>query len=334
MKGSPTMADVARLAGVSVSAVSLVVRGKPGVGDETRARVLDAMRELGYQPLKPASGPSQVIALLVERLPFPELADQYYAEIVGGAAEEAQRLGCHLALRVWDDGAHEADLLADAAGGELAGILVGGGVVMPVSSLRALRETGVPLVLLDTVADLPGVHCVGPDNVHAAMLATRHLLDLGHRRIAFLPGPDSYPALRERKHGYLAAMAGAGLLPSPEYMPEAARGRRKGYSQMLDLLALPAERRPTAVVAVSDRAAVGALEALREMGVSVPEGMAVVGIDGIRAGQDASPALTTVNVPKREMGISAVRLMQTLLIGSGMPPGRYLLPCSLVVRNT
>lgn len=332
MPRSLRMADIARLAGVSVSTVSLVLRGKGGVGEATRARVLEAMKQLGYAGAPAAARRSAVVALLVESLPFPELADQYYADIIGGVAEEAQRLGYHLSLRVWDEGRNEADLLDEAQRGEFAGILVGGGVAMVPDALARLKATGVPLVLLDTAPPAPDYHCVASDCVQCGFLATQHLLALGHRRIGFLPGPDKYPALRERRLGYLAAMAGAGVLPPPEWLPDPAPGPRKGYHQMQALLQLPPERRPTAVVAVSDKAALGALEALRAAGVRVPDDMALVGIDDIRSSAEADPPLTTVRVAKREMGVAAARILQTLLGGAPLPPGRLLVPCELVVR--
>lgn len=326
------MADIARLAGVSVSAVSIVVRGKPGVGKSTRARILAAMQQLGYSFPRQGGTSRPVVALLVESLPFPDLADQYYADIIGGAAQEAQRLDYHLSLRVWDEGRNQVDLLDAASSGEFAGVLVGGGVHMDREALELLRETGVPLVLLDTAVAADGYHTVTSDGVQSAFMATQHLLGLGHRAIAFLPGPAKYPALRERLQGYLAAMAMVGILPPPEWLPQPDSGTRKGYGQAKRLLELAPADRPTAVVAVSDKAALGALDALREAGVRVPEEIALVGIDDLRVSSEANPPLTTVWVPKREMGVAAIQTLQSLIAGSDQPPGRFMLPCKLVIR--
>jgi LacI family transcriptional regulator len=170
------------------------------------------------------------------------------------------------------------------------------------------------------------------DNVTAGYLATRHLLRLGHTRIALLAGPRKYRNLVDRQEGYLDALTEYGitvdwtLLPAPTHHA----GGQKGYHQMLHLLDL--SRPPSAVVAISDKTAFGAMEALKERGVRIPDDMALVSIDDVAESAHTTPPLTTVSVPRSEMGSEAVRRLLALLRGEAPMPTKTVLYTHLVVR--
>jgi len=183
------------------------------------------------------------------------------------------------------------------------------------------------------VVDQP-LHCVVADNVTAGYLATRHLLRLGHRRVGLLAGPHKYRSLVDRQEGYIVALAEQqlpidhGLIMPPIHHA----GEQKGYQQMLRLLDLP--DRPTAIVAISDKTAFGAMEALKERGLRIPQDMALVSIDGVAESAHTTPPLTTVGVPRAEMGAEAVRRLLALTRGPVASPTKTILYTRLIVRQS
>jgi DNA-binding LacI/PurR family transcriptional regulator len=192
----------------------------------------------------------------------------------------------------------------------------------------------VPAVLVDNYVVDQALHCVVADNVTAGYLATRHLLRLGHRRIGLLAGPRKYRSLVDRQEGYLDALTeyevpvDRSLMPPPTHHA----GGQKGYQQMLRLLELPEP--PTAVVAISDKTAFGALEALKERGLQIPKDMALVSMDDVEESAHTTPPLTTVRVPRAEMGAEAVRRLLALLRGEAPRPTKTTLYTQLVVRES
>jgi len=336
IKRRPSMRDVARAAGVSLSAVSLVAAGRPGVGDETRARTLAVMRQLGYAP-RPrghAEEARYTLAVISERLLQPIERDVFYAEILQGIQAEAQRQGHRVLLHLLEGGEAGVDEMIAGMREEIDGmILVNGGDVTDEAIMR-LVISQVPAVLVDNyVVDQP-LHCVVADNVTAGYLATRHLLRLGHRRIGLLAGPHKYRSLVDRQEGYVAALmeheipVDHALIAAPTHHA----GGQKGYHQMLSLLDAPEP--PTAVVAISDKTAFGAMEALKERGARIPEDIALVSIDDVAESAHTTPPLTTVSVPRVEMGAEAVRRLLALLRNEGTGPTKTTLYTRLIVRHS
>lgn len=328
------MADVAREAGVSISAVSLVVHGHRGVSAPTRERVQAAMDRLGYVPRESnGNKPLKLFSLLIEQLPLPVLSDVFYAEVIQGIQAEAQRLGYPVVLQIYGGQVSERDLLREISRDEIAGLLVAAGGDISDTMIEHLAGTGVPVVLVETLVRGEPFNCVLADNVNAGHLATRHLLDLGHRRVAALSGPPKYSSLVDRLRGYYAALAEADLAPRPAYVPPPHSGvPKKGYLQMKDLLAL--DEPPTAVFAVSDKSAFGALEALREAGLRVPDDISLVSVDDVVESAHTDPPLTTVHVPKHEIGVLAARRLHELVARGDDLPSRIIVYSHLVVRRS
>jgi LacI family transcriptional regulator len=351
----PTLRDIAELTGLSTSAISIVARGEKGVGEETRRRVLNTMRQLGYAARVDPDGPAhrtgraggsrrvprdggskgaarealQVLALVVERLPLPVLSDAAYAEVVGGMQAEARASGYFLALHEVESGADLRAVLQEA--NHYAGALLLGSGDLTDDEVLRLAAPGRPVVLVDNHIPGHAIECVLPDHAIAAYVATEHLIKLGHRRIAFLPGPPKYKTLSDRLQGYLGAMHANDLDVPPDLLPAPAPGSpRKGYSQMKQLLELPAP--PTAVVATSDKSALGALDALKAAGRRVPDDVALTGIDDVAEGEHAEPPLTTVRWPKRDLGVLAVRRLLDRITHPTSLPIKTLVPCRLVIR--
>ncbi len=326
------MADVAREAGVSISAVSLVANAREGISEQTRDRVLSAMHRLGYVP-KGSNGSRglKLFSLLIEQLPLPVLSDVFYAEVIHGIQEEAQRLGYAVILQIYGGQLSEEELLRQITREEIVGLLVAAGGDISDAMIEHLAATGLPVVLVETLVRSDKFHCVVADNINAGYLATSHLIQLGHRRIGALSGPTKYSSLVDRLRGYYAALGEAGIAPRPEYVPPPKSGTpKKGYLQMKQLLAL--DEPPTAVFAVSDKTAFGALDAIREAGLRVPNDVAIVSIDNVAESAHTEPPLTTVHVPKREIGILAARRLHELVVGGDAPPTKTLVYSDLIVR--
>jgi DNA-binding LacI/PurR family transcriptional regulator len=331
------MRDIARAAGVPVSAVPLVLANRPGVSPARRARIQDAVRALGYQ--RP-NGPTRQtrryrLGLVIEARGVPIFSDFYYGEILAGIQAEAKRLGLSVWLHTFDPEVESIDDVAQSARDEVDGLIVVSGGDMTDERITRLERTGLPTVLVDNFIIGHNLHAIVADNFGAGVLATTHLIGLGHRRIAMIAGSRAYRKFVHRLNGYVDALAAAGIAPDPAFLPPPIhREERPGESQARQLLALPPSERPTAVVVTNDRMASRTLAILHRAGVSVPGEMSVVGIGDADESTSTIPPLTTVSVPRREMGILGVRRLLDLLRGTAPEPYKTVLYTHLVVRES
>ena len=337
--------DIADATGVSMAAASLALNGRPGVSEETRRRVLAAADALGYvrraeRQRQQARG---FIGFVIEQLPFPVFADIFYGEVVHGIDQEANELGFSTGFTVVHG---ERPIEARAKvwqmlrGNRVRGLIVVGGSNLIDELVRELARQPAPLVLLDNyLYDLP-LDGIEMDHTVGAYLATRHLIELGHREIGFIAGPTKYRTLSDRADGYRRALVEAGLPVDPGLVahPPGTSGGKKGYHEMQVLLSRP--RRPTAVFAVSDKSAHGAIDAVREAGLRIPADISLAGFDDVHESSQLDPPLTTVSVPRRLMGRLAVRLLADRLGfgGEGASalgvPAKLVVPASLVIRGS
>lgn len=331
----PSMRDVARLAGVSLSSVSLVAAGRPGVGEVTRLRTLEAMRQLGYSPRtrQRREEARYTLAIISERLLEPIERDVFYAEILEGIQSEVQRHGHRVLLHLLDSRGQGDNSGMEALWAEVDGLILANGGDLTDDVIAKLVDSHVPAVLVDNyLVDQP-LHCVVADNVTAGYVATRHLLRLGHRRVGLLAGPRKYRSLVDRQEGYLDALTEYGIPVDTSLMPAPRHDSgQKGYGQMLQLLDLP--QPPSAVVAISDKTAFGAMEAMKERGKRIPADVALVSIDDVADSAHTTPPLTTVQVPRFEMGAEAIRRLLALLAGSAPRPTKTVLYTHLIVRQS
>lgn len=323
---TPTIADIAQLAGVSPPTVSKVVHGRPEVAADTRAHVERVIRELGYRPPRKATRSAPLIELV-----FHELAGIYAVEIMKGVERVA--VEHHLAVAV----SHSQGRQAPGRGWleeVLARCPVG---VIPVFSncpadqYLQLSIRGIPLVVLDPngVPD-DDVPSVGATNWLGGLTATRHLLRLGHRRIAVITGPQWAMCSRARFDGYRAALDMADVPFDPALVREGAFEIADGVAHTAELLRLPDP--PTAIFAFNDGMAIGVYNAASAAGARVPQDLSVVGFDDYPLDQWLVPPLTTVRQPLGDMGAAAARMILDLA-GGGEPPAKRLeLATDLVVR--
>jgi LacI family transcriptional regulator len=332
-KRRPSMRDVAEAANVSVSAVSIVVRGKPGVGDETRERVWAAIARLGYTVPAVENGRATAVGLLIERSSMPVIVDLFYGDVIRGFQAEAQRLGYQVILHMFDQAAESLESLRTSLSGEVAGLVVANDGDITPEMVIQLEAINVPLVLVESY--LPGQHlpCVLGDNFAAGYSVMQHLLHLGHRSIAILRGPRKYSSLMDRLKGCLAAAAEEGLLIPTELMPHPVSGHpQKGYVQMQEILRLA--HQPTAVVAISDKTAFGAMEAIKEAGLRIPEDIAIASIDDVSESAYTRPPLTSARIPRGEMGVLAMQKLHRLISGEQEIAVKSVVYADLVVRES
>jgi LacI family transcriptional regulator len=299
-----TLADVATRAGVSISAVSRVLSDSPSarVSAATRDKILRAATDLGYRP-NFAARALKVARTKVVGLVVPDLTNPLFTDLLDGAESEAASLGYTLLLG--RAGEVDAEAIQRLVGeGRVDGVVVQVSDGVPPAGLGLLHDARTPIVLINS--SLPGeVGSVAFDDALGARVATSHLLDLGHQRIAFANGlPRSFTAKRRRR-GYLAAMADAGLVPGRTYETRLGYTVDDGRAALARLLDLP--ERPTAVVVANVNAAMGVLAQARHLGVRVPEDLSVVCVHDAWTAAHTWPPLTAVRMPFHEMGRTAVR---------------------------
>lgn len=330
----PTMRDVAAAAGVSLSTVSLVVNRKPGVSPDRRERVLKVIEELNYATggrKKPAVE-TKIIGLLMESLSEASRSEGFYLRIVSGIEEAAYVLGYQVLLHVYRPAVDPLNSIRELMGRDVDGLIIANDGDITPNVIQNIAETGIPMVLVENYQNFP-IHAVTADNFTAGRVMTEYLIRLGHRRIGALGGPLKYSSLYDRMRGYRVAMIENGLPLDPSLQPGPVSGNpRKGYVQMQKLIALPEP--PTAVFAVSDRAAFGAMEAIKDAGLVCPEDISVVGIDDVRDSSYSTPPLTTFSVPKYDLGKTAVTILHNLTQNAAIPPARTVLLGKLLERKS
>jgi len=324
-----SLRDVASKAGVSFQTVGKVLNGKGSVSPETRKRILDAAKGLGYVP-------NALARSLVTRstctigIVASDLSDAVLARFVVGAEREARRRGHGVLIGSIDrEGADAERYLRMLLERRVDGILTAAPQMERDARIGELLRGPVPAVSIHRVPG-GGASLVGSDHVETALLATRHLLGLGHRRVATVTGSGGRQVTSHRLKGYKAALKEAGVEFDPALVESGYWEADGAYEATLRLL----DRAPgtTAVYAQNDTMALGVLSALHERGLGVPEDCAVVGCDDIPIAAHTIPPLTTVHVPFFETGETAVRLLLDLIAGETEEPGRILLPVRLVRR--
>ncbi|WP_211373503.1 LacI family DNA-binding transcriptional regulator [Agromyces allii] len=328
-----TLAEIAEATGASLSTISKVLNGRTDVSKPTRERIERVLHERGY--VRRGAGRSDTRAELLE-LVFHGLDPIWSMELIGGVEAVAKEHGLSVVLTVSGD-RHAPD--PEWIDGVIRRRPVG--VVLVFSELspeyrERLHARGISYVIVDPAGDpSPDVPSVGSANWSGGLAATRHLIELGHRRIAAITGPEDMMCSLARLDGYRSAMNKAGLAVDPGWVRFGDFAVGGGRDHARAVLALPAGRRPTAIFAGSDLQALGVLDAAREVGLSVPEDLSIVGYDDITLAPWVSPPLTTVHQPLRRMGEEAARLAIRL---SGEPhpesTPRMDLATNLIVRES
>jgi LacI family transcriptional regulator len=313
--------------------VSRFINDSDRVSPETRRRVEEAIVELGYVPSRLARGLSRqrtrTLALIV-----PDVTNPFFTLIVRGAEDFARRADYRVILcDTRADLSVEREVIEEMIAHRVDGI-----VIAPVSDrskahLRRLDGFGVPFVLIDRTVRGVDADAVLGDSLGGARQLVEHLLSLGHRRIGFIVESDEVSTARDRRKGYEAALLAAGIPLDPALVVDATVDPRGGFDGMQRLLAL--DDRPTAVFTVNNLVALGAIEAVRDAGLEVPDDVALVCFDDIEYASRLHPFLTVMEQPAETFGTLGTQLLLERIDGRGSERSRVVvLPAEFVVRKS
>lgn len=325
-----TMTDVARLAGVSVATVSRAMSGDGG-SEATRQRVLTAAAELDYYPNRlprnMRSRSSQLIGLVIS-----DVTNPFFTAVARGCEDTAQANGYSMVLFNTDEDSKKERAGIEAILGERAAGIIIASTGDATDSIRRLINAGIPAVALDRrVAGLQ-LDAVTVGNGSGAYQAIRHLMGLGHARIAIVTGPEHASSIRERQDGYVRALRDHRVPLDPTLIQQGNLRETGGRLATIELLS--AHQPPTAIFAVNNLTTLGVLYALRNSGVRIPEGMSVVGFDDFPAAELLDPPLTVVAQPMYEIGARAAELLIRRIGEPDAVVREVVLPATLIVRGS
>ncbi len=326
-----TMRDVAERAGVSVTTVSHVINNTRPVSDTLRHRVVTAMQDLGYQPNTLARslrrGKTHTIGVIV-----PDHSNPFFAEVARGIEDTSFEHGYSVIICNSDRDLHKERLyISVLVEKQVDGILfVAAG--LSADNIQPLLDRPMPLVIVDRHIPALAVDSVLADNQRGGWLATQHLIELGHRRIGCIVGPEDITSSTERVAGYRQALSDHQLPPDEGLIIRGDFQYESGYEageRLLDLVPPP-----TAIFACNDLMAVGVMSRALEIGLAIPADLSVIGFDDIRPTVYANPPITTIKQPKYEMGVAATELLLARIRDSGKTPQQQVLETSLIIRQS
>ncbi|NBC86928.1 MAG: substrate-binding domain-containing protein [Bacteroidetes bacterium] len=325
-----TLEDVARQAGVSISTVSRTINRPDMVNDDTRTRVKAAIDDLGYQPnrvarrLRRLDGRAHMLGLLI-----PDIQNPFYSDVVRGAEDVAYARDAAVILCNTDETSDREQFYVDVLKAESAD-----GVILPPIARSDLnldiKNIGMPLVFFDRRISDASVDTVVVDNERGARDIVNHLIELGHRRIGLINGPETIATSAERAAGYRRALHDQGIPFDDELVREGRPIRDAGKALTDELLRL--DHAPSALFAANNQLALGVLESVREHDLRIPEDIAVVTFDDAPWAKLLDPPLTTVRQPSYEMGRRAADLLFDRIASPDRAAALIVLQPELVVR--
>lgn len=326
-----TIRDVANLAGVSVATVSRTLQQPERVSPKTRQRVIEAIDSTGYKPnlmaVKFRSGKTHNLVVLV-----PTVANVFFARVISGMQEAAVEKGYSLLLgNTLGNPEIEADYARMVQTSQADGLIQ----LRAHNPFTADMHKGndlLPMVNACEVLSEPPCPVVTLDNRHAAKAMTRHLIDLGHRRIALIKGPNASPLTQDRLAGYQDALREAGLAFDEQLLFNGDFTLQAGSDAARQMLTMA--NRPTALFCENDETALGAMHAIKSAGLAIPADISVAGFDDIAFSAYCDPPLTTVAQPAEEFGHTAVGLLIDVLNGKIKKAPKVVMPFELKLRQS
>lgn len=332
--GAATIRDVAQLAGVSTATVSKILNDAPHVSADARQRVETAIEKLNFRPNTIARSLKKSRTLTLGLI-TDDIEGVFTMSLMRGVEEAANVKGFSVFLcNSFGDPARERAHLDALLAKQVDGIIMMSGYSVRERGAPALPLHGVPVVYLyQYTRDIPAM-CFIPDDENGGYLATSHLINTGHQRIAMINGPSKYEATHERLYGYQRALREAGLIFDPALVRVGKWHENSGYTHTHNLMKMHTP--PDALFCASDSIAIGAMDALHELGINIPEQVAVIGFDNRPAAPYQRPPLTTIALPLVEMGTMAGNaLMGAILENSQVEsPVIERVPCYLVQRES
>lgn len=332
----PTIKDIARKAGVSIATVSFVINNTKPISEETRSRVIDTIEEMNYHPSKSArslaTGSTGNIGFILTDDHFLR-TEPFYTRIFLGTEFEARAEGYYILLTSINPKFSETDPLPRfILNKNVDGLIIAGKI--PGTLITQLTHYNLPTVFIDYIPTEKKYPLVLIDNIQGGLIATKHLLELGHKNIAFISGDIDHPSLSDRLNGYKQALLNNqlpiknNLICTNNSYPD----RQNGFQLTKKLF--KSNKDISAVFAGNDALAIGAMHFLREAGYRIPDDISVVGFDDIEADLMLEPPLTTIRVPKVELGAEALRLIVNNLKNKKTVVKKILIPVDLIVRNS
>jgi DNA-binding LacI/PurR family transcriptional regulator len=324
---------IAKELNISTASVSRALNDRPGVGEELRVRILEKARQMNYAPSATARGlaTSKTFALgffVHEKPGLPAQNDPFYSRIMRGAEQALADSEYHLTFAtITDDILNNPEQFRFTRQRRIDGMILAGPDISP-GFVLAMSRLNMPVVLVDNQLEHSLAHSISSDDEGGAYRATRHLIERGHHHIGILSGPTYWPSNRRRVQGYSRALSEAGL-PNPTVYADlttiesGAEAFEKLLAQVPDI---------TAICAVNDSMAIGAIRAARAHGMNTPEHLSVVGFDDIDWAAHNDPPLTTVHIPKRQMGAEAARRLLALSADSNLAPTDLIIAVQLIER--
>ncbi|AZR73766.1 hypothetical protein BBF96_10440 [Anoxybacter fermentans] len=326
-----TINDIAKAANVSKATVSYVINNKPGVSEVTRQKILQIMKEMNYRPNAVARGlagqKTEMLGLVI-----PDITDMFYADIIRGVENTANRFNYTLNLcTTHAEPQKEKDVVDSFTSGRVDGVILMT-YHLNIDYIYELKKRGIPFVFIDCPIDDESIYSIIVDNEEGGYKATEYLIKLGHKEIAFIHGSRDSWDNESRFKGYCRALKDYGLKFQEEFIKHGEFQKIGGYQVTKELLKL--EKKPTAIFAANDQMALGALSAILEAGLKVPDDISIIGFDDIEAAALVDPPLTTISQPTAKMGQKAVELLMDLIRGEEPEPRKILLKTVLVERGS
>jgi DNA-binding LacI/PurR family transcriptional regulator len=333
-KGQVTIKDIARLLGVAPSTVSRALQGHPDISEEKKREINELAAKLRYKPnivaLSLKQGHSNTIGLII-----PEIVHFFFSQVISGIEDVAHKAGYTVIIcqsnEKYD---REIDNCRTLIAHQVEGILVSiSKETNDFQHFKEIQDNGIPLVFFDRIA--PGIQAdqVITDDMESAYLATIHLVEQGRKRIAHFAGPQNLAIGRDRKAGYLKALAEAGI-PCNQEMCTEVDSFEKAFSQVAIMIRNGIL--PDAIFAANDLTAIGAMKSLKKEGIKIPEDVAVVGFSSGRFAEIADPLLTSVDQHGYEMGSLATHMLLSRIQNQGadFPCEIKVLKGDLIIRNS
>ncbi|MBV9791607.1 MAG: LacI family DNA-binding transcriptional regulator [Chloroflexi bacterium] len=328
-----SVTEIAKRLNISPASVSRALNGQPGISETTRSRILAEVERLNFVPhgaaRSLASTRAENIGFTVYHQPSQLAIDPFYSRILLGVEQEVRQHKFHLLLTALEDDQVARPMQWSLLHGKRVDGLILAGPFIPSRFILAIHAQGTPLVLVDNAVSGAPIDVVLGDDQGGAQAAAQHILGHGHRRVVILSGPTSWITSRERCQGFTAALSEQRITPLATLHADATT-YETGYALMGQALSL----KPTAVLAINDAMAMGAIDAARQAGLSVPDDLAVTGFDDVESAERFHVPLTTVHIPKQRLGqIAARRLFERIDDRDG-PQQRTLVATTLVVRRS
>lgn len=327
-----TMKDIAQSMNVSVTTISKVINGHKDISERTKTEVWDRIREMGYVPNIMAANlrrnKGNVVALLLS-----DISQPYFSRVIHGYEKVLNAAGYHtMIFSSMEQGDHESVLLKQISSMNIAGIIIDPAHNSDPEQ-RALKQAGIPYVFSNRFLNADEDHYVAADNEAAGYIATKHLLERKPGRPVYcVNGPDRISPTIKRYEGYCRAMEDAGIAVDPSWVLDNNFDLVDAYRAGTHI----AERAdgPCSVFCSTDQLAIGVMRALKDKGLSVPNDVGVIGVDDIDMAAYLTPALTTVALPKEQIGEQTAKILIELMAGKKVKRPRRLLEPELTLRET